>query len=138
MNLLQYTSKEMFSSTELIRKSKMIFDKLSDEEIQKAVILRDGKPSFMLLDFDKYETIIEEYEKLKKENKKLKEKKKALETNKEENTSTEPSVLKQPKEDEISSDELEDALAQIEQLDINLDKKNESIKKQEALKDFWE
>lgn len=138
MNLLQYTSKEMFSSTELIRKSKMIFDKLSDEEIQKAVILRDGKPSFMLLDFDKYETIIEEYEKLKKENKKLKEKKKALEITKEENTNTEPSVLKQPREDEISSDELEEALAQIDQLDMNLDKKNESIRKQEALKDFWE
>ena len=28
MNPLQYTSEEMFSSTELIRKSKMIFDKL--------------------------------------------------------------------------------------------------------------
>lgn len=138
MNLLQYTSKEMFSSTELIRKSKMVFDKLSDEEIQKAVILRDGKPSFILLDFDKYETIIEEYEKLKRENKKLKEKKKALEIRKEENTNTEPSVLKQPKEDEISSDELEEALAQIEQLDISLNKKDESIKKQEALKDFWE
>ncbi|UTJ06599.1 hypothetical protein [Arcobacter roscoffensis] len=138
MNLLQYTSKEMFSSTELIRKSKMVFDKLSDEEIEKAVILRDGKPSFMLLDFDRYESIIEEYEKLKKENKKLKEKKKTTELRTEQNTSSEPTVLKQPKEDAISSDELENALAQIEQLDISLDKKNESIKKQEALKDFWE
>ena len=138
MNLLQYTSKEMFSSTELIRKSKMVFDKLSDKEIEKAVILRNGKPSFMLLDFDKYESIIEEYEKLKKENKKLKEKKKTTELSKEQNTSSEPTVLKQPKEDAISSDELENALAQIEQLDISLDKKNESIKKQEALKDFWE
>ena len=138
MNLLQYTSKEMFSSTELIRKSKMVFDKLSDEEIEKAIILRDGKPSFMLLDFDRYESIIEEYEKLKKENKKLKEKKKTTELSKEQNTSSEPTVLKQPKEDAISSDELENALAQIEQLDISLDKKNESIKKQEALKDFWE
>lgn len=128
MNLLQYTSKEMFSSTELIRKSKMVFDKLSDEEIEKAVILRDGKPSFILLDFDKYESIIEEYENLIKENKKLKEKKK--------NETTSKDINK--KEDEISSDELEEALAQIEQLDISLNKKDESIKKQEALKDFWE
>lgn len=138
MNLLQYTSKEMFSSTELIRKSKMVFDKLSDEEIEKAVILRDGKPSFILLDFDKYESIIEEYENLIKENKKLKEKKKNETTSKDINKKDEPSILSSKKEDEISSDELEEALAQIEQLDISLNKKDESIKKQEALKDFWE
>lgn len=138
MNLLQYTSKEMFSSTELIRKSKMVFDKLSDEEIEKAVILRDGKPSFILLDFDKYESIIEEYDNLIKENKKLKEKKKNETTSKDINKKDEPSILSSKKEDEISSDELEEALAQIEQLDISLNKKDESIKKQEALKDFWE
>ncbi|MGA1931748.1 hypothetical protein ACH5BF_03375 [Arcobacter sp. YIC-464] len=135
MNLLQYTSKEMFSSTELIRKSKMVFDKLSDEEIEKAVILRDGKPSFILLDFDKYESIIEEYQSLIEENKKLKQQKKA---NAETNSSAEIKSIKKKKEDEISSDELEEALAQIEQLDLDLDKKEESNRKQEALKDFWE
>ncbi|MGA1940043.1 hypothetical protein [Arcobacter sp. YIC-310] len=135
MNLLQYTSKEMFSSTELIRKSKMVFDKLSNNEIEKAVILRDGKPSFILLDFDKYETIIEDYERLQKENKKLKEKKNQIpQPNKE----SDNNILKNKKEEEISSDELEKALAQIDKLDMDLEKKIESNQKQEALKDFWE
>lgn len=135
MNLLQYTSKEMFSSTELIRKSKMVFDKLSNNEIEKAVILRDGKPSFILLDFDKYETIIEDYERLQKENKKLKEKKNQIpQPNKE----SDNNILKNKKEEEISSDELEKALAQINKLDMDLEKKIESNQKQEALKDFWE
>ena len=37
MGLLQYTSNEMFSSTELVRKSKNIFDKLNKNEIEKAI-----------------------------------------------------------------------------------------------------
>lgn len=65
MALLLYKSDEMFSSTELIRKSKMIFDKVLDEEIEKAIILRDGKPSFLLMEFSKYEKIMAEYEELK-------------------------------------------------------------------------
>ena len=60
MNYLRYSSDEMFSSTELIRKSKMIFDKLNKEEIEKAIILRDGKPGFMLLDFATYEKIMKD------------------------------------------------------------------------------
>jgi PHD/YefM family antitoxin component YafN of YafNO toxin-antitoxin module len=51
----------MFSSTHLIRQSKQIFDKLQEKEIEKAVILRDGKPSFIMLDFDSYEKVMEEY-----------------------------------------------------------------------------
>ena len=54
MGLLQYTSNEMFSSTELVRKSKNIFDKLNKNEIEKAIVLRDGKPGIILLDFDSY------------------------------------------------------------------------------------
>jgi len=65
MNHLLYSSNEMYSSTELIRKSKTIFNKIINEEIDKAIILRDGKPSFMLLDFDKYEKIMIEYDILK-------------------------------------------------------------------------
>ncbi|MCK9161687.1 MAG: hypothetical protein RBQ81_05110 [Arcobacteraceae bacterium] len=61
MDYLLYSSKEMFSSTELIRKSKMIFDKLANHEINKAIILRDGKPSFIMLDFDTYEKIMREF-----------------------------------------------------------------------------
>ena len=50
MGLLQYTSNEMFSSTELVRKSKNIFDKLNKNDIEKAIVLRDGKPAVILLD----------------------------------------------------------------------------------------
>ena len=66
MGLLLYKSDEMYSSTELIRKSKMIFDKVLDEEIEKAIILRDGKPCFLLMEFKKYEKIMAEYEELKR------------------------------------------------------------------------
>ncbi len=67
MGLLLYKSNEMFSATELIRKSKMIFDKIVEEEIEKAIILRDGKPSFLLMDFEKYEKIMAEFEELKQQ-----------------------------------------------------------------------
>ena len=65
MALLLYKSNEMFSSTELIRKSKMIFEKILQKDIEKAIILRDGKPSFLLMEFAKYEKIMAEYEELK-------------------------------------------------------------------------
>lgn len=67
MNYLQYTSKEMVSATQLIRKSKSVFNSVSSGEIDKAVILRDGKPSFILLDFEKYELLMNEYVKMKEE-----------------------------------------------------------------------
>jgi hypothetical protein len=69
MKHLLYSSDEMYSSTQLIRKSKVIFDKITSNKIDKAIILRDGKPSFILLDFDKYEKIMAEYTKLKTKNK---------------------------------------------------------------------
>jgi len=65
MGLLLYKSNEMFSATQLIRQSKMIFDKIVNKEIDKAIILRDGKPGFLLMDFEKYEKIMADYEKLK-------------------------------------------------------------------------
>ncbi len=65
MGLLLYKSNEMFSSTELIRKSKTIFNKIIDNEIDKAIIMRDGKPGFLLMDFKKYEEIMGEFEELK-------------------------------------------------------------------------
>lgn len=68
MGLLQYTSNEMFSSTELVRKSKNIFDKLNKNEIEKAIVLRDGKPGIILLDFNYYEQIMAEYLSLKTDN----------------------------------------------------------------------
>jgi len=65
MGYLLYSSNEMFSSTNLIRQSKQIFDKLTAKDIEKAVILRDGKPSFIMLDFDYYEKIMADYNDLK-------------------------------------------------------------------------
>jgi hypothetical protein len=87
MGLLLYKSDEMFSSTELIRKSKSIFDKILGKKIEKAIILRDGKPSFLLMEFSKYEKIMAEYEELKskveknssQKNDKIKKKKKKAE-----------------------------------------------------------
>ena len=65
MGLLQYTSNEMFSSTDLIRKSKNIFDKLNKNELEKVIVLRDGKPGIILSDFNYYEQIMNEYLSLK-------------------------------------------------------------------------
>ena len=70
MGLLQYTSNEMFSSTELVRKSKNIFDKLNKNDIEKAIVLRDGKPAVILLDFTYYEEIMKDYLILKEQNSK--------------------------------------------------------------------
>lgn len=61
MSYLLYSSDEMFSSTQLIRQSKSIFDKVSTKDIEKAIILRDGKPTFILFDFKEYEKIMKEY-----------------------------------------------------------------------------
>jgi hypothetical protein len=68
MDPLHYTSEEMYSSTELIRKSKKIFDRLNKKEIEKAIILRDGKPGFMLLEFSEYEKMMKDYLRLKQMN----------------------------------------------------------------------
>lgn len=130
MNYLTYASSEMFSSTELIRKSKMVFDKLSDKKIEKAVILRDGKPSFMLLDFQKYEELMNDYLRLK-----------SLES--QDTNSIKTSVQKevvdtQPKQqstiDEINEDDLEEVLAKIDELDIQED----TNKPSQPLKEFWD
>lgn len=127
MPLLQYSSKEMFSATDLVRKNKYIFDKLNSNEIEKAVILKDGKPSFIMMDFDFYEEIIEEYEKLKSRNRKIFDDKKeeipSINDNQESNEF-----------DKISEDEFKKALEDIEKLE----KQNniENIKSDE-LKDFW-
>jgi len=126
----------MFSSTELIRKSKMVFDKISKKDIDKAVILRDGKPSFMLMDFKKYEELINDYLDLKE---KVKTKPKVIK--KEIKQKEDKPLPFQEKEeeifDEIDSNDLENALAQIEQLDLEL-KKDAPKHKEEQLKDFWE
>lgn len=129
MNPLQYTSEEMVSSTELIRKSKKIFDKLHNKDIEKAIILRDGKPAFMLLEFSEYEKLMKEYLNLKENPQKKKEKTKVNE------------IKKETKVEELNEDDLREALEEIEKLDLdNLDSliEEENIKEKEPLKDFWE
>lgn len=134
MSLLQYTSKEMFSSTELVRKNKSIFDKLNKKEIEKAIILRDGKPSIMLLDFEEYERIIADYLSLKEKTPSI------------QNTTTQKKIEEEPKfeqkiEKPIETSEVDDefkvALEEIEKLDFNLNQK-EIKDKVEPLKEFWD
>lgn len=136
MSLLSYTSDEMYSSTELIRKSKNIFDKLNSKDIEKAVILRDGKPSFMLLDFEEYEKLVKDYLKLKEKN----SNNVSREINLEKKVKIEKAILKNKNEEisnEIAQDDLEKALKDIENLDFKFDQSD--IKdKQPLIKDFWE
>ncbi len=151
MNHLQYTSKEMYSSTDLIRKSKSIFDKLNNKEIEKAVILRDGKPSFMLLDFETYENIMIEYVKLKEASNSKSTKKIPIQENtheqnsdksKEENSieaKIEPIEASNSSNEELNEAEVQKALEEIEKLNFNsIDNNKIETKKEQPLKDFWE
>lgn len=124
MGLLQYTSNEMFSSTELVRKSKNIFDKLNKNEIEKAIVLRDGKPAVILLDFAYYEEIMKDYLLLKEQNHKPKE-----------------SIKKEIPKDEIKENKKEEYIEK----SFTLEKDNEfsfdsdlSTDKPEPLKEFWD
>jgi hypothetical protein len=128
MGLLQYTSNEMFSSTELVRKSKNIFDKLNKHEIEKAIILRDGKPGIILLDFNQYEQIIAEYLLLKE---------KYLNTNQTISKNTYVEV-KEESSEEINNDDLKNALEEIEKLDFTFDSQSAKENKSEPLKEFWD
>ena len=122
MGLLQYTSNEMFSSTDLIRKSKNIFDKLNKNELEKVIVLRDGKPGIILLDFNYYEQIMNEYLSLKNEiplNKK--ETKKEL-------------ILEKPKE---LKEEVEDKFFEDENNEFSFDS-DLTKDKPEPLKEFWD
>ena len=142
MNFLQYKSDEMYSSTQLIRTSKMIFDKLSKKEIEKAIILRDGKPSFLLMDFSKYEEIMLDYMQLKeaqqsnvnaKLNNNESEQKEETVEEKTKNDGEKSTKQKEPLNKE-ETEELNVALKKIDNL--NLDEISED-KKQE-IKEFWD
>ena len=124
MGLLQYTSNEMFSSTELVRKSKNIFDKLNKNEIEKAIVLRDGKPAVILLDFAYYEEIMKNYLLLKEQNHKPKE-----------------SIKKEIPKEEIKENKKEEYIEK----SFPKEKDNEfsfdsdlSTDKPEPLKEFWD
>jgi hypothetical protein len=121
----------MFSSTQLVRQSKKIFDKLSTNEIEKAVILRDGKPNFMLLDFNEYEKIMKEYIDLKNNQKEELSKPKVI--------IEEPSVLQKEEniQNEIIQEDIEEEIEinnDIEEVNENQFTEEEDKELQEALK----
>ena len=133
MSLLQYTSDEMFSATDLVRKNKSIFDKLQKKEIEKAIILRDGKPSIMMLDFSEYEKLMKDYLNLKAGNS----------TNINTKTINEKVVEEKTikSDSKISQEDYEAAMKEIQQISFSSDfsiKEDDEQKTPQALKEFWE
>lgn len=143
MSLLEYTSKEMFSSTELVRKSKNIFDKLNRKEIEKAIILRDGKPNTILLDFEEYEKIMTDYLKLK--GKDIVEIP-SIESEKNETVKSDKNISKKENiEDKkissntkIEDEDFQAALNKIDDLEFFTDSSELKKDKDETLKEFWD
>ena len=133
MSLLQYTSDEMFSATDLVRKNKSIFDKLQKKEIEKAIILRDGKPSIMMLDFSEYEKLMKDYLSLKAGNSTN------INTKTKNETVVEEKTIKS--DSKISQEDYEAAMKEIEQISFSSDfsiKEDDEQKTPQALKEFWE
>ena len=124
MGLLQYTSNEMFSSTELVRKSKNIFDKLNKNEIEKAIVLRDGKPAVILLDFAYYEEIMKDYLLLKEQNHKPKE-------------SIKKEIPKEEIKENKKEEKFEKSFPQERDNEFSFDS-DLSTDKPEPLKEFWD
>jgi len=149
MTHLLYASNEMFSSTQLVRQSKKIFDKLSSNEIEKAIILRDGKPNFMLLDFNTYEEIMTDYIELKKNQDNIIIKKEVIKESKEEIiVEIQEDVIIQNENDELDfteeeNIELQEALKRLDELDLDPELKSqakEKLKKDSPtgeIKEFW-
>jgi hypothetical protein len=128
MGLLQYTSNEMFSSTELVRKSKNIFDKLNRNEIEKAIVLRDGKPGIILLDFNHYEQIMNEYLSLKNQ----------IPSNKQEiKKDIKPEKIEPKKETEIEKEEVKASFPDDDNNEFSFDT-DLTKDKPEPLKEFWD
>ncbi|MCG3669742.1 hypothetical protein L5F33_05695 [Aliarcobacter butzleri] len=143
MSLLQYTSKEMFSSTELVRKSKNIFDKLNRKEIEKAIILRDGKPNTILLDFEEYEKIMTDYLKLKgKDTAEIP----SIESEKNETVKSDKNISKKENIEDrkissntkIEDEDFQAALNKIDDLEFFTDSNQLKKDKDETLKEFWD
>ena len=134
------------------------------DEIEKAIILRDGKPSFMLLDFNKYEDIMTEYLSMKAELENKTTSKQVVESVKEKPVEQKIEVKNEVKVEEtedinikaddiesveeISDLDLQDALAKIEELgndisteDTEIPQSNEKkaeIDSSQNIKEFWD
>lgn len=126
MSLIQYTSDEMFSATDLVRKNKYIFDKIQSKEIEKAVILRDGKPSAIIFDFTEYEKIMKEYLSLK--------------SNIDSKSADKTEKINKISDDKITKDDYQNALKEIEKLSANSEFKfdKDLVETNQKLDDFWE
>lgn len=126
MSLIQYTSDEMFSATDLVRKNKYIFDKIQSKEIEKAVILRDGKPSAIIFDFIEYEKIMKEYLSLK--------------SNIDSKSADKTEKISKISDDKITKDDYQNALKEIEKLSANSEFKfdKDLVETNQKLDDFWE
>ncbi|MDX4035229.1 hypothetical protein [Aliarcobacter skirrowii] len=126
MSLIQYTSDEMFSATDLVRKNKYIFDKIQSKEIEKAVILRDGKPSAIIFDFTEYEKIMKEYLSLK--------------SNIDSKFADKTEKISKISDDKITKDDYQNALKEIEKLSANSEFKfdKDLVETNQKLDDFWE
>ena len=135
MSLLQYTSDEMFSATELVRKNKTIFDKLQKKDIEKAIILRDGKPSIIVMDFVEYEKIMKEYLDLKY----AKNTNSNTQRDNEDKSLVKLSSISQKADSKISEDEYELAMKEIEKISFDTDlSQDDDLTNSQPLKDFWE
>ena len=125
MGLLQYTSNEMFSSTELGRKSKNIFDKLNKNDIEKGIVLRDGKPAVILLDFTYYEEIMKDYLQLKEQSQKS-------------NESIKKEVQKLELKETIKEENIEKSFQKSKEEDFSFKGSDLSTNKPDPLKEFWD
>ncbi len=132
MALLQYTSNEMFSSTELVRKSKNIFDKLNKNEIEKAIVLRDGKPGIILMDFNYYEQIMAEYLSLKGEESNIN-----IQKNRVEKIEKKANEKTLEKIDEEIKKVVESTSKDKDEFEFSFDT-DLAIEKVEPLKEFWD
>ncbi len=141
MNNLLYASEEMFSSTQLVRQSKKIFDSLVNNKISKAIILRDGKPNFMLLNFKTYEKTMKEFYMYKEyyDNKNIK-------SNTNNKKDTQDTTINDPIENKIvinDNVELNKALKQVEELNLDdnvtkeVKQKLTNTKSTAEIKEFW-
>jgi len=135
MSKVMYSSDEMFSSTDLVRKSKLIFDAIILKKIDKAVILRDGKPSFIMLDFFEYEKIMKEYFELKNISQEISIAKELKEKPTQTPQETQNENIIQNADDEIKNDELQKALEEIDNIDFSI---KPTVPEKANIKEFWD
>ena len=108
-----------------------VCNKLNKNEIEKAIILRDGKPNIILLDFNEYERIIGEYLELKENA--------GMPIIKKEDKEIQKKVpIKIETEEKIDKLEYQNALKEIEKLDFSFDSEKVKEEKNEQLKEFWD